>query len=115
MGGFWGSFFHKDFFFEKTCMISWNFIEEQINLIKGLASKITTLEEKANSNASVSRLSTKISNLEEKLEHYGCREFLKNVEECESIVKIYIKNTLKNDVGESDYNRINRIGPKVTN
>lgn len=43
-----------------------DFVEEQINLIKDLASKITILEEKVNfSEASFSRLNAKLAALEE--------------------------------------------------
>lgn len=43
-----------------------DFVEEQINLIKDLASKITILEEKVNfSEASFSRLNAKLATLEE--------------------------------------------------
>ena len=36
-------------------------------------------------------------------------------EECESMVKNYIKDPLKIDTGENDYNRIRRECPKITN
>ena len=35
-------------------------------------------------------------------------------EECESMVKNYIKDTLKINIGENDYNRIHRVRPKIT-
>ena len=31
------------------------------------------------------------------------------------MVKNYIKDTLKIDIGEGDHNRIHRVGPKITN
>ena len=34
-------------------------------------------------------------------------------EECEDVVKSYIKNSLNVDIEDSEYNRINRIGPKI--
>ena len=34
-------------------------------------------------------------------------------EECEHIVKIYIKNSSNVGIDESEYNRIHRIGPKI--
>ena len=119
-----------------------DFIEEQSSLIKDLSSKITTLENKVNSSeASVSKLNAKIGSLEEKLaylesqhelkarklddlEQYGRRECLRSSgfevmeketnEECESRIKNYNKATLKIDIGENDYNRIHRVGPKIT-
>ena len=36
-------------------------------------------------------------------------------EECESMLKNYIKDTLKIDIGECHYNRIHRVGPEITN
>ena len=57
------------------------------------------------------------------LEQYGRRESLRfsgfevkeneSIEECESKVKIYIKNCLNVDIEESEFNRIHRIGPKI--
>ena len=59
------------------------------------------------------------------MEQFGCCECLRfsgfkvrekeTKEECESMVKNYIKDTLKIDIRESDYNRIHRLGPKITN
>ena len=63
--------------------------------------------------------SRKIDNLEQ----YRRRESLrfsnfevkenKSKEECEHVVKIYIRNSLNVDIEESEYNRIHRIGPKI--
>ena len=118
-----------------------SFIEEQSALIKNLTEKISTLDEKLNaSEASIEKLNDKITNLEGKLayfdsqdelksrkiddlEQYGRRESLRfsgfevkeneSIEECESKVKIYIKNCLNVDIEESEFNRIHRIGPKI--
>ena len=119
-----------------------DFIEEQSSLIKDLTSKITTLEDKVNSSeASVSKLNTKIGSLGkislpwiaariknkklDDLEQYGRREYLRfsgfevkekeTKEECESMIKKYIKDTLKTDIGENDYNKTHRVCPKITN
>ena len=58
------------------------------------------------------------------LEQYGRRESLRfsgfevkeneSKVECENAVKIYIKNSLNVDIEESEYNKIHRIGPKIT-
>ena len=59
------------------------------------------------------------------LEQYGCRQCLifsgfevkekETKEECESMIKNYIKDSLKIDIGENDYNRIHRVGSRITN
>ena len=91
--------------------------------------------------ASIETLNDKITNLEGKLayfesqdelksrkiddlEQYGRRESLrfsgfevKEIEskkECQSKVKSYIKNCLNVDIEESEFNRIHRIGPKIS-
>ena len=56
-------------------------------------------------------------------EQYGRRESLpfssfevkenESKEKCEHVVKSYIKNSLIVDIGESECNRIHRIGPKI--
>ena len=35
-------------------------------------------------------------------------------EEFESMIKNCIKDTFKTDIGENDYNRIHKVGPKIT-
>ena len=120
-----------------------SFIEEQSALIKNLTEKISTLDEKLNaSEASIEKLNDKITNLEKKLayfesqdelksdiwkiddlEQYGRRESLRfsgfevkeneSKEECESKVKIYIKDCMNVDIEESEFNRIHRIGPEI--
>ena len=120
-----------------------SFIEQQsaLALIKNLTEKVSTLDKKLNaSEASIEKLNNKITNLEGKLaylesldelksrkiddlEQYGCRESLifsgfevkenESKEECESKIKIYIKDSLNVDIQESEYNRIHRIRPKI--
>ena len=57
------------------------------------------------------------------LEKFGRRESLrfsgfevkanKSKEQCQHVVKSYIKNRLNVDIEESEYKRIRRIGPKI--
>ena len=53
------------------------------------------------------------------LEHYGAPRiskiqwFRSEREECEDVVKSYIKNSLNVDIEESENNRVHRIGPKI--
>ena len=118
-----------------------SFIEEQSALIKNLTEKISTLDEKLNaSEASIEKLNDKITNLEGKLAYFESQDELKSrkidylkqygrqeslrfsgfevkenesKEECESKVKIYIKDCMNVDIEESEFNRIHRIGPEI--
>ena len=59
------------------------------------------------------------------LEQYGCRQCVRfsgfevkekeTKQECESMIKNCIKDSLKIDIGENDYNRIHRVGSRITN
>ena len=118
-----------------------SFIEEQSAPIKNLTEKIWTLDEKLNaSEASIEKLNDKITNLEGKLAYFESQDELKSrkidylkqygrqeslrfsgfevkenesKEECESKVKIYIKDCMNVDIEESEFNRIHRIGPEI--
>ena len=106
-----------------------NFIEEQSSLIMIYLQKLQ-LQKRNSSKTSVSKLNAKFGSLEEKLvyfesqnesktrnfddlEQYGRRECLRF--SGERIIKNYIKDTLKIDIRENDYNRIHRVGPMITN
>ena len=116
-------------------------VKEQSGMIKGLGFKITKLEEKVTSNEeTIARLDERVSSLESKvvsletqdrlktrklddLEQYGRSESLrfngfqtkqnKSSEICAKMVNEYIRNTLKVEVDNNDFNRIHRVGPKL--
>ena len=101
---------------------------------KELGLKIVKLEEKVTRNEeTIARLDERVSSLEGKimyletqnklkarklddLEQYGCRESLRfngfqtkqneSSEDCVKMVKQYIRNTLKVEVDDNDFNRI---------
>ena len=103
--------------------------------------KIVKLEEKVTTNKeTIARIDERVSLLEGKtvhfetqdkltarklddLEQYGRRESLRfngfqtmqneSSKDCAKMVKQYIRNTLKVEVDENDFNRIHRIGQKL--
>ena len=109
-------------------------IKEQSDTIKELGLKIVKLEEKVTTNEeTIARLNGRVSLLEGKivysetqdklkarklddLEQYGCRESLRfnkfqtkqseSSENCAMMVKQYIRNTLKVEVDDNDFNYI---------
>ena len=115
-------------------------IKEQSDTIKELGLQIVKLEEKVATNEeTIARLDERVSLLEGKIEYletqdklkarklddleqYGRRECLRfngfqtkpneSSENCAKMVKQYIRNTLKVEVDDNDFNRIHRIGQK---
>ena len=113
-------------------------IKEQSDTIKELGLKIVKSEEKIKTNEeTIARLNERVSLREGKivyletqdklkarklddLEQYGRRESLRfngfptkqieSSENCTKMVKQYIRNTLKIEVDDNDFNRIHRIG-----
>ena len=115
-------------------------IEDQSDTIKELGLKIVKLEEKVTiSEETIERFDERVSLLEGKivyletqdklkarklddLKQYGrCERFRSNgfqtkqdesSEDCTKMVEQYIRNTLKVEVDDNDFNRIHRIGQK---
>ena len=115
-------------------------IKDQSDTIKELGLKIAKLEEKVTTNEeTIARLDERVSLLEgkivyletqdklkarklDKLEQYDRRESLRfngfqtkqneSSEDCAKRLKHYIRNTLKIEVDENDFNRVHRIGQK---